>query len=496
MQTAEHPPTLAPTTPPLRHPVWLLLVLAAVLLGWRMAEPLGRDQAVFYVLGRESWHGLLPYRDLFEHKPPGVLLLYAVVALLDGGDGWGIGLVDTLAAGLTAALLFDVVARWRDRRSAWLAALVYLVCCRAPCFGGWWATGQPEAFQDFCVAAALWCGQRQRWLWSGVATWCALLLKFTYIGLVPVLLLWAGRTGALPFLAGLAAPTGLVIAIGALTGTLAPAWDAVIRFNIRHAQVDAVPWQKTPRALLRGADQLLLTVPAAMLLGLLGLVSARQPRQWLVWGLWLAAFGQLFLQRKFWLWHWNPLILPMVLAAGLYLPTRLWRRPRIVAAAVACLLAPTLFGTAESVMRRFATGSRADVLARYTWGHGDFSAAEVALVGAGIRQLANPDDKLLVWGFEPGVYLSSGLAPGMRWLYDYPLTVGLAPAARDIAVTEIVQRLPAIRWWVVFHNDANALEHFDSRAQLAQIPQLQQALDHDYRLASRIADADIYERKR
>ncbi len=494
MHSADPMLTPGATAPRVRRPTVWLLALAALLLGWRVLEPLGRDQSVFYVLGREAWHGRLPYRDLFEHKPPGILLIYAFAALLDGADGWAISVLDTVAAGLTAALLFDFVSRLRDRRAAWLAAFVYLACGRAPCFGGWWATGQPEAFQDLCVITALCCGQRHRWLWAGVAMWGALLLKFTYIGLVPVLLLWAGRSGALPLLAGLALPTALLVAIGAVCGALDPAWQAVIGFNIRHAQVDAVPWPRLPKALLRGGTRVLTGAPLAVVAGLLGLFAARQPRKWLPLGVWLAACGQLLLQRKLWLWHWNPLILPLCLAAGLYLPRALWRRPRWVLAAALLLAVPTGLGTAQEVARRLAPGNRVDVLGRYVWGGGDFSALEVAAVGLRVRALAQPDDELLVWGFEPGVYLSSGLSPGTRWLYDYPLTVGLAPTARAAAVAEVVARLPAIRWWIVFRNDANALEHLDSKTELAQIPALQQALERDYRLVAELADAAIYER--
>lgn len=494
MQTADHSRSSPPAARRPVPPTVALLALAGVLLGWRMLEPLGRDQAVFYVLGREAWHGLLPYRDLFEHKPPGVLVIYALAALLDGGDGWGIGLFDTAAAGATAVLLFDVVLRWRDRRSAWLAAVVYLVCCRAQCFGGWWATGQPEAFQDLCVVAALRCGQRQRWFWSGLATWSALLLKFTYVGLIPVLVLWAGRGGAPAFMGGLLVPTATLLSVGAALGALAPAWQAVIQFNLRHAQVESLPWSRLPGALLSRAARLAIQVPAVVLPGLLALAAVRRPRTWLPVGLALAALLQLLLQRKLWLWHWNPLVLPLVLAAALHLPDRLWRRPRVLAAAGALVLLPTLVGTSDAVVRRFSPGKHVEVLARYVWGHGDFSAAEVALVGAGVRQAAHSGDKLLVWGFEPGVYLSSGLSPGTRWIYDYPLTVGLAPSARDLAVSDIIGRLPDIRWWVVFRNDANSLERLDSSTQLSQLPALQQALERDYRLVSHVADADVYER--
>jgi len=493
-----------------RRPLLAMLGLglgATAWLAWRMFEPLGRDQAVFYVLGRELWAGALPYRDLFEHKPPGVLLIYALAALLDGGDGWAIGLLDSAAAGATAALLFAVLDTAGNRSAAWWTALLYVLCARAPCFGGWWATGQPEAFQDLCVAGAILAGQRRAWSLAGTWIFWALLLKFTYFGLVPVWLYWAGRAGAPRLCAGLALPALACAGLAGLSATAEPAWRAVVAFNLRHAQVQAVSWQRLPLLLGKGALSLASGVPAVTLAVAAGLVVPalrRLPRSrhplalpaWLPAGVLAAATLQLMVQRKLWLWHWNPLVLGLVLLAGLMWTQWAERSRRWTVLVALIALTPTLSQTLCDVRRRFDPGSRIDVLSRYTWGrrHHDFSAFEVAAVGTAVAQMAQREDRLFVWGFEPGVYLTSGLRPGTAWIYDYPLTVGLDPAQRATAIAAIVTALPRIRWWVVFDHDQNALEPLDSREELRQIPLLHEAWQRDYHSVGRVGDAELFER--
>lgn len=486
---------------PQRNPWFLLLAtqfLALMWLGWRLLEPLGRDQAVFYVLGRELLHGRLPYRDLFEHKPPGILLIYTLAALLDGGDGWAIALLDTVSAGLTAGLLALFLQRADLHIASYFAAMLYILTARSPLFGGFWATGQPEAFQDLAVALALVLAQRERWLGAGMAIFSALLLKFTYIGLLPVFLLWAGRERALRLLAGVLAPALLLAGVGALTGTLVPAWQAAIVFNLQHAQVEATPLVKIPLKFWHVLQRLLLTIPLVLLPPLLVRWRAADREKWLLrlgLGILLAALLQLLVQRKLWLWHWLALILPLTILASLTL-ARLWQWRKIPTLGLTLLLGiPLVQAQIHAMQKPLTANPGADRLARYTWGGNDFSALEVALVGLTVKKHAQPGDLLLISGFEPGIYLTSGLPPGTRWLYDYPLTVGLEPSAREEAIQEILQQLPQIRLWVVMTNDANALERQDSRTQLLATPALALAQERDYRLVERVLDAEVWVRK-
>src|SRR5689334_7199225 len=68
------------------------LSASAMLFGLAsLAYPLGHDQSIHYVVARE-WllHGSLPYRDFFDHKPPGIYLLHMAAMSIFGPHEWAI----------------------------------------------------------------------------------------------------------------------------------------------------------------------------------------------------------------------------------------------------------------------------------------------------------------------------------------------------------------------------------------------------------------------
>src|SRR4051812_45005204 len=65
-------------------------------LGWApLPYPLGRDQGLYYYVARE-WvaRGAVPYRDVLDHKTPGIYLLHALTIGLFGQHQWSIRVAD------------------------------------------------------------------------------------------------------------------------------------------------------------------------------------------------------------------------------------------------------------------------------------------------------------------------------------------------------------------------------------------------------------------
>ena len=476
-------------------------VATALLLLPRLWEPLGRDQAVFALVGRLWWADRWPYRDVFEHKPPGLLAAYALVAPL--GDA-GPALLDVGAAALTAALLVHLL--WPlGRAPAILAGLIYAVCARHPVFGGFWAIAQPEPLQECAVALAAWAGVQRRWFAAGVALFAALALKFTLVLAVAVAVAaaWPRRRALLSLALGLAAPALALVAALAAAGALEPAWQVAIRFNLHHAAATSLPWAAVPAAAFASCSRLAMGFAGVPLLALYAVGAeavARSPQRRAV-ALAVAAgataLAQALVQAKLWAWHWQAAVLPLAALAGLGL-ARLPQRWRLAVGGAALISALPGWGAywTRHPLPALVHGdlSRAQWLQTYHWGRGDWSAVEEAATAAWLRQQARPGDRLLVWGFEPGLYWHSQLPPATRWIYDYPLTVALPPAERSAGLAEIAASLPQTRWWVVMTGDANALERQPSDRQLADAPALTQALQRDYRLAQVIGDAYIYQR--
>lgn len=58
----------------LRLVVWMVVGLCALQI---LAFSFGRDQGIYALVGEGLLHGQLPYRDLWDFKPPGIFFVYA-----------------------------------------------------------------------------------------------------------------------------------------------------------------------------------------------------------------------------------------------------------------------------------------------------------------------------------------------------------------------------------------------------------------------------------
>ncbi len=97
---------------PGRPPWWdLSLVALAVIFALpSLWYPFGRDQAAHAYIGWNWLHGLIPFRDAVDQKPPGIYLLYSLGSALFGQRQFGIRAIDLLGI-LTAGWLAARAAR-------------------------------------------------------------------------------------------------------------------------------------------------------------------------------------------------------------------------------------------------------------------------------------------------------------------------------------------------------------------------------------------------
>ena len=93
-----------------RHRLDSIGVVAAIVYGLpSLAYRYGPDQAMFHYVAREWLDGRLPYRDVFDVKPPGIFVLEAILLTLFGESEVVLraaALVAVIAVGALAALAF------------------------------------------------------------------------------------------------------------------------------------------------------------------------------------------------------------------------------------------------------------------------------------------------------------------------------------------------------------------------------------------------------
>lgn len=135
---------------------WLALVLAGLALrAWDFGNPVVHVDEQFYLLvGERIWHGAVPFVDIWDRKPVGLFLIYAVAAAFPGDGIVAYQLMATAAAIATAAVTRLASLRVGARPSgALLAGIAYLLWL--PMMGG--RGGQAPVFYNLLVAlAVLW----------------------------------------------------------------------------------------------------------------------------------------------------------------------------------------------------------------------------------------------------------------------------------------------------------------------------------------------------
>ena len=234
----------------LREGLKAFLILAAFTLltrGWIFGNPVvNMDEQFYLFVGERMWQGELPYVDIWDRKPVGLFLIYALAVGLFPNPVIGYQLLATLAVVLTAQLIFTVARRLTSFSPALAAAAAYPAWLLV--FGG--IGGQSPVFYNLPMAiAAVWTMARymstddRRLTLHGCAIMLlvgvAIQIKYTalfegiFFGLS---LLWTGwRHGR--SLARLAADGAIWIA-AALAATLA-AWAAYAAIGQSEAFVQA-----------------------------------------------------------------------------------------------------------------------------------------------------------------------------------------------------------------------------------------------------------------
>jgi hypothetical protein len=127
-------------------------------------------------------------------------------------------------------------------------------------------------------------------------------------------------------------------------------------------------------------------------------------------------------------------------------------------------------------------------------GHGDFSFLAGARAAEYVHTHTREGDPVLVWGFEPAVYLLSGRYPPTRFFFNVPVGVHFAPEHWRREFLEDLRRRPP-ELFLVLRNDAipwASGRRDDSAAQLQSWPELHQWLTKNYHHETTLEDFTLY----
>ncbi|MFH1844373.1 MAG: glycosyltransferase family 39 protein [bacterium] len=397
-----------------------------------------RDSGVFLYIGQSLLRGEVPYRDVWDHKPPLIYLINALGLGLAGGRIWGTWLLELLSLSTAGWLSYRLLRSLQGRVVAALVTLLWMLTLPDLLDRGNLTEEYSLPLQFGALYLALrhgWRGVTGRWyLGLGILTALAFLLRQNHVATFAAIVLVTSLRGSQwrrPFELGSAAAWGLL----GMALVLVPAgfyflvqdawgamWEAAFRFNLSYTAVDL---SRRLQVLGSGIERVSWSF-GALLVWLLVLVRrlARKPmstgRRGLFHDLVLIgvplemAAGSVSGRAYS---HYFILWLPLLAVAVAELFGFLWQRAGVsrhrsvlarglmlaLVAAAGCGLRFQKLDTLYTQMRD--PGADAAVKAAVKW----------------ITQNTNRDDRILMYGAEARVLALSGRRSATRYVYQYPL---------------------------------------------------------------------------
>lgn len=547
MPSASVPPPSAEvlTGDATRDPELLLRVLAWAVIVFSLAQivtfSFGRDQSIYALVGSGMLDGQVPYRDLWDFKPPGIFFIYASAFFFLGKSMVAPRLIE-------AACLFGVVLGLRrlggtlfQSRTAGLlgGAIAALVHAELD----FWHSGQPETFAGALTISALVLGthpfgrRHLRWvsLAIGALSGACFLLK-PPLGGVALPILWYAASqshhalpkraqrvkGALFSLAWGAAGAAVPIALSVLWFQLAGGYEAMsYTLGVFAPGYTALGWagRSGLELYLYAWKEILFFFSGPLTLGILLFAwaefrnrEARKPLALVVAVLAIQLAG-VALQAKFFQYHYGASVpvLALLSGVGIY---RLFRRICLDSllghlAFVGCLVVAALarlpvrdvpegFWTRSGVrlgyLASLARSVPREELDRRLYYVADYSLDGDRQAVVALREHLRPGDHLYVWGFEPLIYWLGDFQPSSRYIYNVPQrATWQAERPRRELLADLAQHPPSAL--VVQHADVFPFvtgNHLGSGDSLALFPDLEAWAHERYSFSRRVEDFEIW----
>lgn len=508
----------------LRVLAWIAMGAAAVWFWARLGEPLGVDQGLFACFTRWVPRGWLPYRDLFDSKPPLFLYWWGAARLVPGALPRAIWWAEGLWLAATVALAHRVVRDCFGRTAALFASILLVLGLWASGLGGFWSRAQAEELLVLPAFGAIALARRpstRAAVGAGVLVGVCGLFKIPSMalgGAIAVLgLVRHGRAGAARRLGGLLvgalAPWALAAAWFAAHGAFRAFVDGVFVYHRHNAAFIAPPWSVVLEGFAR-TELDALALP--LLLAAVGLfvLGRRRAKD----GLWVAAWlaltaAAVVLQRQLAGYHFLLTVPPLSVAGGLgaAIVARSVRRTGRVRVFGLVGTAATLALTARTALDVHAAYrpgldhalGRLDraryLLAVQQGSHSNLTEEEAA---RWLAERTPADAGVFVFGLSPGIYALADRHPTTRYPFhkilftEAPLSVAIPGLeGRRAELLARLERDPPA-YVLVGRGDQNGFEPLDSVRALARFPALSTWLSERYAFTTQIGRFLVYARRR
>lgn len=450
---------------------WPIFAVAALLCfslrALALEVPLERDEGEYAYMAQRLLAGEVPYRDVFNQKPPGIFLAYLPAVWVAGTSVAAIHITAAIWTLWGGFFLFLIVRSFCGARGAALSLLLYSVLTICP---EWQAlAANTEIFMLTPILGATWCLLRAWessragwWFGAGICAMLAALFKqvaMTHAAWLALWSLWEWRRrrseiaprailrGGGLFLAGFCGTAALVLALFALRGAGQDFLDCVLWHNLKYSR--QLGWAQVKEILpqefrAQGAT---------------------------LWGFWLLTCGAMCdwraAHRRVALFLTGWLVCALLgVSVGFYFRPHYFVQ---LAPVFAFAAAVTLDRLVEFAWKSTSRGTTAKltaalgVVALLPWAvpnfnfwlrtspawksralYGQNPFPESAEIARQIRVRTEPQDRILIFGSEPQILFLAERRSATRYILFYPLLMDLPETLprQEVAFHEIQQSAP------------------------------------------------------
>lgn len=510
-----------------REIIWV--ALAAFITTWAISSlwwPFGVDQGIFAWAGEVIINGGMPYQDAWEVKGPLIHYIYAFTQLLFGRTMWGIRVFDLLLLAVSLLFLWRLATRLYGNLAARLTVSLFILWYAST---GFWSTAQPDGWVAMLmiIAVAYLIDDKlstRNAVISGVLIGLCALIKPPYAAYLLLFVTFAAfhwsttpsRRQLIQSIVAASLACGVVVALAiswfAYKGALNDLIDIQLVFNGNvHRQAHASSFGELANFTLGFFSQfwiLIAIIPAIVGLKILWQRHRDVAAVIVMWA--MLSIAIVVAQDKFYLHHWLPLFVPLALAAGGGLAALLTDQQQlkdiafirghwITTATVTLTFVFALLIPAHSLMRwSMSLNGYISWDEYYTgFGHynlGDFSFKANQEAAQYVAQRSDPQDSVLVWGFDVMVNYLSGRSSPSRFGYNYPLVRGSENVFEPAYRAEFMQNLQANppRYILILDEDKNDLLKKTSREYVNDFPEFKDYLNTEYQLETTIEHFSIW----
>ena len=515
---------------------YLSLLLIVVCAYPTLLYPLGRDQAISAYIGKVINEGGVPFKDAWEQKPPLVYYLYSLAFILFGESMQSIRLFDLLYALATIFLLFQFGNILFGKTVGMLSGIFYGILYFFT--NDFWTISNTDGFLVLPTAGSFYTtciAQRNNrnllFLLSGILIGCVFMIKFPGVLIVLPISLYMyvetlgskGGTIRRFFYNTFSVMLGFLLVILLFTmyfmvnHALGELLYALFVFNPIYVKGSFEVGRRAYLDLtLLGfcKKNLLVTIPA-----LCALLSIRLKKpcinELLVVGWLLVSLLGVYIQHRFFLYHWLPVLGPLAML-GAYGCSKIFAQPFLSKKnaplfttknlSLLLIAIPLALFTFKPYMRQFidfykyteGNITRFDYYNTYfgRYNVGDFSYLADEEVAHYLQAHTDSNDYIFIWGFGTLVYFLSDRQSASRFIFPNALLSEWHPRYsewRGELIYNLTTKRP--RYIIIMEKDSlswiTGVEG-DSLENIKDFPELERIITHEYTFEKTIEHFHLY----